>query len=164
MADPNRYEKSETEEKQRQEREKEEEKEREKQEEKGGGDEKWRRDPLGAISWALVLIWAGLVFLADNLGMLSQLKLRPALIPGVSFIGVGAWPLVLLGAGAIVLLEALARVLMPAYRRPVTGTIIWGVILLGLGLSDFIGWNVVWPVILIVAGAVLLLRGVVGRK
>ncbi len=163
MSDPNRYEKSETEEKQRQGREKEEEKQREKQDEKSW-DEKWRRDPLGAITWALVLIWAGLVFLADNLGMLSQLRLRPAVIPGIAFVGLGAWPLILLGAGVLVLLEALARVLLPAYRRPVTGTVIWGVVLLGLGLSDFIGWNVIWPVILILAGAILLLRGVIGRR
>jgi hypothetical protein len=163
MSEPNRYEKSETEEKQRQEREKEDEKQREKQDEKSW-DEKWRRDPLGAITWALVLIWAGLVFLADNLGMLSQLQLRPSVIPGIAFVGLRAWPLILLGAGVLVLLEALARVLLPAYRRPVTGTVIWGVVLLGLGLSDYIGWNVIWPIILILAGAILLLRGVIGRK
>ncbi len=163
MTEPNRYEKSESEEKRRQEQEKEEEKQREKQDEKSW-DEKWRRDPLGAITWALILIWAGLVFLGDNLGMLAQFHLRSAFLPGVPFVGIGAWPLILLGAGVLVLLEAVVRVLVPAYRRPITGTVIWGVVLLGLGLSDFIGWNVVWPVILILAGAILLLRGVVGRR
>lgn len=163
MTEPNRYEKSESEEKRRQEHEKEEEKQREKQDEKSW-DEKWRRDPLSAITWALVLIWAGLVFLADNLGMLSQLHLRIAYVPNAPFVGAGAWPLILLGAGVLVLLQALVRVLVPAYRRPITGTLIWGVILIGVGSSDFIGWNIVWPVILILAGALLLLRGVVGRR
>ena len=47
-----------------------EEKDIDKVEEKSA-EEKWRRDPLGSITWAVILIWAGLVLLADNLGMLK---------------------------------------------------------------------------------------------
>ena len=52
------------------------EKELEKQEEKSADeknyDEKYRRDPLGSIVWALILIWVGLVLLAQNMGYLNN--------------------------------------------------------------------------------------------
>jgi hypothetical protein len=35
--------------------------------------EKRDRDPLSTLAWALILIWAGVVFLASNLGWLDQL-------------------------------------------------------------------------------------------
>jgi len=40
-------------------------------------DEKWRRDPLSTLVWAIIFIWAGGVFLLSNLGMLDTL-LRPS--------------------------------------------------------------------------------------
>ena len=52
------------------------EKEREKQDEKSEEktwDEKWQRDPLTVVAWAAIFIWAGLVFLASNLGILDAL-------------------------------------------------------------------------------------------
>jgi hypothetical protein len=98
------------------------EKEREKQEEKSV--EKYRRDPLGAIIWALILIWAGVVLLLDNLGYLDQVRSALAVeSPAwLERIGAGAWPLIFLGAGVILLFEVLIRLLVPAYRRSVTGT------------------------------------------
>ena len=60
--------------------EKTEEKEMNKQEEKSPEEkyygekeyeEKYRRDPLGTIVWAVILIWAGVVFMANNLGYLG---------------------------------------------------------------------------------------------
>ena len=53
------------------------EKEREKSE------EKWHRDPLSAIIWALIFIWAGLVLLASNLGYLTQLISRAVIVAGI---------------------------------------------------------------------------------
>jgi hypothetical protein len=141
--------------------EKSEEKDREKREEKTA-EEKWRRDPLGAIVWAAILIWAGLVFLADNLGYLDTLRGLPG--PGPDwFIGSGAWSLVLLGAGVIILGEVVVRLLVPAYRRPVTGSIIFAVILIGLGLGNLTNWNLVWPLVLIGLGISFLLRGFIRR-
>ena len=43
------------------------EKDLQKQEEKSV-EEKWSRDPLGALTWAAILIWAGVVLLAANFG------------------------------------------------------------------------------------------------
>lgn len=128
-------------------------------------DEKWRNDPLSAVIWALILIWAGLVFMASNLGWLDSFVRRGSDIPGWGFLEklADAWPIVLIGAGVIVLGEVVVRLLVPAYRRSVTGTIILGVVLIGIGLGDLISWNLIWPIILIVLGASILLRGL-GRK
>jgi len=52
--------------------EKADEKTHEKQEEKSW-EEKRRRDPLGSIAWAVILIWAGVVFLASNMNLLETL-------------------------------------------------------------------------------------------
>ncbi len=123
---------------------------REKEEKERG--EKWRRDPLSAIVWAAVLIWAGIVFLADNLGLFAlPEKLQ-------------SWGIVFIGAGLIVLLEALVRVLMPEYRRPVLGTIIFGVVLIGVGLGDLVSWVLIGPLALIAVGVAILLRGFLGRR
>ena len=126
--------------------EKEEEKQAEKHEEKSW-DEKWRRDPLSAAVWAAILIWAGVVLLAQNLDLLVQFEtLEP-------------WGLVFFGAGVIVLLEVVVRLLVPTYRRPVGGTLVFAVILLGIGLGNLFGFDVIWPLILIAIGVSVLLGG-----
>ena len=128
-------------EQQRHEKEEKEEKHDEKDRE-----EKWRRDPLSGMVWAGILIWAGLVLLADNLGLVAR------------FERLEAWAIILIGAGVILLLEAVIRVLVPAYRRAVTGTVILGLILIGAGLGEVLSWNVIGPVILIALGAFILFR------
>jgi hypothetical protein len=135
------------------------EKEAEKREEKSpqekSWDEKWRRDPLGTLTWAAIFIWAGLVLLADNLGYFQT--------AGSFLTGIQAWSLIFLGAGVLVLLEVLARLLFPEYRRNVTGSIIFGFILIGIGLGDIFGWELVWPLILIALGLSIVLRGALRR-
>ncbi len=115
-------------------------------------EEKWRRDPLSGIVWAGILIWAGLVLLADNLRLL------------VRFERLETWAIILIGAGVILLLEVAVRLLVPAYRRAVTGTFIFGLILIGAGLGDLLSWNVIWPLILIVLGLFILVRVLLGRR
>jgi len=131
------------------------EKEHEKEEEKargGWGYEKWHRDPLSGVVWAAMLIWAGLVLLGENMGLLASLE------------WVGAWGLIFIGAGGIVLLEVVVRLLVPSYRRPVGGTLFFAVILLGIGFGNLFGWNVVWPLILIALGLSILLRSITGGR
>ena len=140
------------------------EKDREKREEKSSeeksSEEKWQRDPLSAVIWALILIWAGLVFLMDNLGILDSIQTSGGMIPGVDIeVDLGPWAIILTGAGVIVLLEALIRVLVPAYRRPVGGTIVFGFILIGIGLGNLLNWSLVFPLILIGLGLSIILRG-----
>jgi len=140
------------------------EKDREKRDEKTEEktqEEKWQRDPLSSIVWAAIFIWAGLVFLASNLGLLDWIKNQAVVITGLSVIDktLNAWPIVLAGAGVIVLLSVLVRLLVPAYRRPIWGSVILGVILLGLGLCDLVNWGIIWAVLLILAGILILTRG-----
>lgn len=133
--------------------EKEEEKsEKEHEKEEKTWEEKWRRDPLGAVIWALILIWAGVVLLADNLQMLARFGEPNPL------------GLVLAGAGLLVLLEVILRLLVPAYRRPVGGTLIFAALLLGAGLQILTGQAIIWALVLIAIGVGILLRGVFGRK
>jgi NADH:ubiquinone oxidoreductase subunit H len=134
--------------------EKEQEKTQEKQEEKSW-DEKWRRDPLGSIAWAAILIWAGIVFLLDNLNWLQTW--------GPPFDRIEAWSLVFAGAGVIFLGIVLVRLLVPEYRRPVVGTLILALVFLGIGLGETVGWEIIWPIVLIALGAAFLLGGITRR-
>ncbi len=131
---------------------KEEEKEDEKQDQ--SWDEKWRRDPVDAATWAIIFIWAGLVLLADNMGLLANLL-------GT---GIEAWSFGFIGAGVIVLLGVVVRVLVPAYRRPLMGGLIFGVVLIGIGLGEIVGWTAIGPLILIAIGVSVLLRGILRRS
>jgi hypothetical protein len=138
------------------------EKEREKQEEKTSGkswEEKYRRDPLSAVIWAVVFIWAGLVLLADNLGMLRNLQTRASDIPGLVNVDLGPWSVIFLGVGVIVLIEVLLRLAVPDYRRPVGGSIFLAAIFFGIGLGGIFGWNITWPLILIALGLIVIFRG-----
>jgi hypothetical protein len=138
------------------------EKEEEKSEEKG--EEKWRRDPLGSVIWAGILIWAGLVLLADNLGWLAGIRRGLAGLPGFNEANLEAWSFILIGAGVLFLLEALIRITVPAYRRPVTGTVIVGGLLIAGGLGGAINWTLLGPIVLITIGVILLLQSLLRRK
>jgi hypothetical protein len=131
--------------------EKEEEKRGEKEEEKRneknqGWDEKWQQNPVRAIAVAAILIWGGIVALIGNFASIRW----------------EGWAIFLIGTGIILLIKAGVR-LMPAYRRPAGGSFIIGLVLLGVGLGDLLGWQFVWPVILIVIALVIIFRGVYRR-
>ena len=115
-------------------------------------DEKWRRDPLNAAVWAIIIIWAGLMLLAESLNLLGWF---PWLEP---------WSLFFLGAGAILLLEVGIRLLMPAYRQPVILSAILGIIFLFIGLGELVSWECLLPLAVIAAGLYLLFRGVFRRR
>ena len=132
--------------------EKQEEKDEKERQEKNW-DEKWRRDPLSAIVWACILIWAGIVLLMETTNILSNLR------DSLNLEKLEAWPVILLGAGVIILGEVAVRLTVPAYRRSVTGSLIFAAILIGIAANDLTGKEFVWALILIVLGAVLLLRG-----
>jgi hypothetical protein len=140
------------------------EKDREKREEKSpqekSWEEKWQRDPVNTVVWALIFIWAGLVLLGDNLGLLNAIRTTAQRLPGVWFLGDDiTWSLIFTGAGVIVLLGVLARLLIPAYRRPVGGSIFFGFLLIAIGLGNVIGWTLIWPIFLIGLGLSIILRG-----
>jgi hypothetical protein len=141
------------------------EKDVDKHEEKSA-EEKWRRDPLGSITWAAILIWAGLVLLADNLGMLKAFTLPfyQFLPERYLWLNPGVWSVILIGAGVIVLIEVLLCMLVPALRRHISGNLVLAAILIGAGLGNIYGWNLVWPFVLIAIGLGFLLRGFTYRQ
>jgi predicted membrane channel-forming protein YqfA (hemolysin III family) len=128
--------------------EKEEEKKNEKQEEKKGSwEEKWQRDRVNAVSWASILIWGAIVLLIDISKSASNVTWWHG------------WAMFLLGAGVIILLTALYRWLRPEHRRPLIGSFILGIILLGVGLGDLVAWSgqIVGIIILVVLAFGILL-------
>ena len=128
--------------------------EKEEKNEKGDGDswdEKWRRDPLDAAMWAFILIWVGVVLLGANLGFFAGLPLE-------------SWSIGFFGAGVIVLLTVLLRLIMPAYRKPLAASVIFGVILIGIGLGDLVGWVIIGPLVLIGIGVGIILTGIFRRR
>lgn len=143
------------------------EKELTKQEEKSV-EEKWERDRLGALSWAAILIWAGVVMLAANLGAFDLMSTFTERLPfglgsfpfEIGFFPIEAWSVFWLGAAAILLIKVVFRLLIPEFRRPITGTLILAIIFLGLGIGR---WQCVWPIILIAIGVGILLRGFTRR-
>ena len=131
---------------------KDEEKEQEKQGEKGRGDwgaEKYRSDPLAGIVVACALIWAGIAWILSNAGVFGA--------------AAEPWPLALAGAGVIVILGVIVRLLVPQYRRPVGGSLVLGFVLVGVGLGQLLGWEIVGPLVLI-AIALSIIIGVLRRK
>jgi hypothetical protein len=124
-------------------------------------------DLLSSLAWAFILIWAGLVFLASNLGWFERLGLMvdsrwifKSLEDWNSF---GVWNLIAMGAGVIFLIETLARLMLPAYRRHVIGSFIVSLVFLSLGFGGWVNWNYIWPFLLIAAGISVLVSGL-GRK
>jgi len=120
-------------------------------------------DLLSSVSWALILIWAGVVFLASNLGLFAQYGLEvdsswtfDALKDWSSF---GVWNLIALGAGGIVFLETIIRLLIPRFHRHIGGSLIGAAVLIGIGLGGYFSWNFIWPLILIAIGLNVLLSG-----
>jgi hypothetical protein len=104
-------------------------------------------DPVSNFAWATILIWAGLVFLARNLGWLDQ-------IPG----DMGIWSIVLIGAGLIILLEAFFRMLVLRQQGPARSSLFLAVVLAGIGFGSIFGWSLVWPFILIAVGLSILFK------
>jgi len=127
-------------------------------------EEKSNRDPLSSIAWALILIWAGLVFLAQNLGWLDQIQFQAVEIEGITLTGISTWAVIMIGAGVIVFFEAIIRTFVPAYRSSTGGNFFLAAIFLGIGLGSIFGWTLVWPFILIAMGLSALASALIQRR
>ena len=116
-------------------------------------EEKWRTDPVRAAGWAAILIWAGVALLLENLGVWRQMGLPS-----------DAWPMILLGAGLIVLAQVAVRMTVAEYRRPITGSLIVGLLLVAAGLGELISVDITGPLVLIAIGLILLFSGILRRR
>lgn len=122
---------------------------RNEKEEKQEKDEKHRRDPLGGAIFGLIVIAVGVLFL-----LASQDK-----------IDWGDWWAYLLTAiGCIFIIEVILRSIMPAFRRPVFGKLLAGLILIAIGASNIYGWGSWWPLIVIGAGILILFNALFRQK
>lgn len=113
--------------------------------------ERNERKRLEALWWAGALIWAGLVFAADSLGLLPQI--------GES----DAWTWVFLGAGLYGLLGSLYRVARPDSPNPTAWDYIWSGGLFIIGLAGMSPVEVFWPLILVLVGVVILAEALFQR-
>ena len=104
------------------------------------------RQELKGLWWGVTLLWAGLIFGADSLGLLPQI--------GAST----SWSWIFAGAGIVGLLGAVYRVVASDVPDPTTWDWIWAGFCLIVGLGGFTALRISWPLILIVAGFVLLFR------
>jgi hypothetical protein len=102
------------------------------------------RPRLDSYFWAGALIWAGLVFGAESLGMLPQIG------------NAGAWSWVFAGAGIGGLLLSLYSLSSPDYATPTTWDYFWSGLLLIIGLGGLTTIDISWPLILILIGVVSL--------
>ena len=115
-------------------------------------DKKQGQDVLDMAWWAAVLIWVGLVLLAEYLGLLTSLW------------PLEAWEVIFIGAGVLALLGTVIRVLVPAYRHRIGWSIVVGVVLIAIGVGNTVGWGVIGPVVLIGIGLVLMVRLLLERR
>jgi hypothetical protein len=102
------------------------------------------RRRLEGLWWAVVLIWSGLVFGADSLGLVPQIG------------AADAWSWIFLGAGILGILGSLYRVNSPDVPTPTTWDWVWGSFCLVIGLGGFATINIAWPLILILFGGIIL--------
>jgi len=115
-------------------------------EEKGSEkEEKYTRDPISAIFIGVLVILLGIVFYFASNEMC-----------GISWENV--WNYILMCVGGAFLISALLHSIVPQYRRPIMGEAFIGVILVIVGIVTIyeLEW---WPLVLIIAGALVIIYG-----
>ena len=106
--------------------------------------EKAERKRLESYWWAAVLIWSGLILVAELLGILPEI--------GTS----NAWSWIFLGAGVFGLIGALIRVVNPDLPKPTSWDYFWSVLFLVIGATGFFGGGIAFPIVLVVVGIAIL--------
>jgi Ca2+/Na+ antiporter len=124
----------------KEEKQEKEEKTRDEKDEKSQ-DEKWQNDPFGRVIFGLIVIAVGVLFLFASQGKIEWHDW---------------WAYLLLTLGGIFIFEVLVRSVVPAYRRPVFGKLIAGLVLIAIGASNIYGLGEWWPLIIIGVGVVIL--------
>ncbi|WP_406661470.1 hypothetical protein V7O66_02820 [Methanolobus sp. ZRKC3] len=113
----------------------------------------WRPSDRGdTIGWAAAFFWAGLILLAQTINFSSN------------FNWWDGWAIFFTGAGAITLIGVVIRLLVPKYPAPSMWDVIWGSILLAIGLSSWEGWAWIRVMVLFAIGFIILLGAFSRRR
>jgi hypothetical protein len=131
------------------------EKGQEKQEEKGKGpDEKYERNPLGFIIFAIDLFWLGVYLLLRNRHVFADTD--------------QSWAYLVWGIAALGAVEIVIRLMVPRWRRAVTGTFVWTVIWAGVGFGLWTNndndWEIIGPVVIIAVAVAMVLGRLIPRR
>jgi len=125
-------------------------------------------DALSSVEWGFILMWAGFVFLAANMGWFAMVGFDVdtawAFHSFNDWHNFGVWNLVALGAGGIILIESFIRLLVPKFRRHIGGSLIGAAVFIGIGLGGWLSWDYLWPLILIAVGINVLITGFHRRR
>ena len=129
------------------------EKGQEKEQEKGQGlDEKYRRNPLGFVTFALLIIWLGVFLLLQRRGILAD--------------DWKGWAIFAWGGGGLAFIEALIRLNVPRWRQPVIGGFVGAAIWTGVGFVCWQGgdWEIIGPIVIIAIGVAILAGRLMPRR
>jgi len=123
--------------------------------EKGGSSgekEWWRSDRVDAAGWGAAFIWGALVLLAEATGFMTDYSWWDG------------WGVFFTGAGVITLIGTVIRLQIPSYRGKWVGSLIWGCILLAIGLGTWgsVGW--LWVLVLLIVGIIILREAFVRKR
>ena len=129
------------------------EKGQEKQQEKGKSpDEKYEKNPLGFMMFAVVLFWLGIYLLLRNRHVFPDTD--------------QSWAYLVWGIAGLAVVEIIIRLMVPRWRQPVTGTFVWAVIWAGVGVGLWTGedWEIIGPIVLIAVALALVLGRLIPRR
>ena len=130
-----------------------EEKGQEKQEEKGQGlEEKYHRNPLGFVTFAVAVVWLGIFLVLQNQDVVAR-DLR-------------GWAIFVWGLAVLAVIEVGLRLTVPRWRQPVVGKVIWAAIWTGVGVGFWTtgNWEIIGPIVLIAIGVAMVVGRVLPRR
>ena len=99
---------------------------------------------LDAIFWGGVLLWAGLIFVADYFGFLPKIG------------DASTWSWIFLGAGVYGLLMSFVRLISENFSNPTAWDWVWSIAFFIIGAAGFVAINIPWWLILILVGVAIL--------
>ena len=101
---------------------------------------------LDAYFWGGVLLWAGLVFGGEAMGMLPKIG------------NASSWSWIFLGAGVLSIALNLVSLSSESFSDPTGWDWVWGGIFALIGLGGFTTIDISWPIIFIVIGVAMLVK------
>ena len=114
--------------------------------------QKSERKRLESFWWGAVIIWAGIIFVADYLEILPEVG------------EAGAWSWIFLGAGVLGLVAAIIRAASADLPKATNGDYSWSAVFLVVGASGFVGGGIAFPIVLIVIGIAMIANVILRRN